>query len=296
MIIRNEKIKSISSIIVSLGISVLVPWMFYWLIDMGIYNYVMNTVKESDRLQVYTEWYTNYEWILFIVEFLLNISVTIILLKYVLKLSLQDLKDWFSIQDVAELVIGLLLGAITVSIVFFLLVLTGNATVVSWQPYLTISALKYLIVFIFVGISEELFYRGFIVTSLRTFNSKPFVIIISSIIFSLVHIFNNEFNLMSFLNIILIGVVFAYMFIELKSLWMPIGFHILWNYFQGNVYGFNVSGLTVPSIFTTEYKINNLFNGGDFGPEAGLFTTLITLFAMLFLKWYLTKRKYFSDI
>ncbi len=296
MIIKKDKIKSIIYIIVSLGISFLVPWIFYWQVDIGVYNYILDTVKEADRFEVYTKWYINYNWLLLVFEFLINIFMTSIFLKCILKLSFKNIKGWFSLQKVNELVIGLLLGAITISTVFFLLLLTENANVVSYQPHFTPDALKYLLIFTLVGFSEELFYRGFIITSLRTFKNRFFVIMFSGIIFSLAHIFNNEFNLMSFLNIMLIGIVFAYMFTKTKSLWMPTGFHILWNYFQGNVYGFNVSGLGIQGIFTTEYKTDNIFNGGAFGPEGGLVVTLVTLITMLVLKWYLTKTKNVSDI
>ncbi len=288
-----KKFRFILKIFVALGISILVPLGFYWLVDLCVYNYFMNTVPTggADQFQAYIVWYTNYEWILFIAEFLINITVTVILLIFVLKLSRLELKGWFSLQNVSELAIGLLLSAIAISIVFFLLILTRSAYVVSWQPQFTINTIKYLLVFILVGISEELFYRGFIITSLRTIKSVPFVILLSSMIFSLVHFFNNEFNLLAFLNIMLIGVMLAYIFIKTKSLWLPTGYHILWNYFQGNVYGFNVSGVTISGIFTTKYKTNNILNGGVFGPEAGLITTFVTILAIVFLKWYLANRK-----
>lgn len=287
-----KKIKTIVYIIAALGLSVLVTQAFYWLVDLSIYNHIASSVTtgRADQIQAYAAWYTNYEWILFIVEFLINILVTAILLRCLLKLSYQDMKGWFSLQNTRELAIGLLLGAIAISIVFFALVLTGNAYVVSWQPQFTTSALKYLLVFILVGISEELFYRGFIIASLRIYGNNLFIILFSSGIFSLIHFLNNEFHLLSFLNIMLIGMLFAYTFIETKSLWLPIGYHILWNYFQGNVYGFYVSGVAVPGVFITEYTDSTIFNGGDFGPEGGLITTLVTLLVFIFLKWYLTNQ------
>ncbi len=293
MKVNNEKIKSIVYIIAAIGISLLVPWGFYWLVDLGVYNYIINTVStgRTDQIQAYLTWYSNYEWILFIIEFLLNISVTAVVFKYMLKLSLSNIKDWFPLQNIREFVIGLLLGVSAITIVFFTLVLTGNVSVTSWQPRFTNNVLKYLVVFILVGVSEELFYRGFIITCLRTYKNRWFAILFSSLIFSLVHFINNEFNLLAFLNIMLIGLMFAYAFLETKSLWLPIGYHILWNYFQGNVYGFHVSGITIQGIFTIEYGDSNLFNGGVFGPESGLITTLVTLLVILFLKLYLLNRK-----
>lgn len=293
MIIKNEKIKSIVYTIVALGLSMFVGRVFYWLVDLSVYNHIMATVTTGrpDQIEAYMAWYSNYDWLLLILEFLINILVTVVCLKYLLKLSSRDIKGWLPLENIRELAVGLLLGAVSISIVFFTLVLTGNAHVVSWQPQFTTNALTYLLIFILVGISEELFYRGFVIATLRTYQNKWFSILLSSIIFSFIHFFNNEFHFLSFLNIVLIGIVFAYAFIETNSLWLPIGYHILWNYFQGNVYGFNVSGITVPGIFITEYQENTIMNGGGFGPEGGLVTTVVTLLAMLFIKWYVSNRQ-----
>jgi hypothetical protein len=53
---------------------------------------------------------------------------------------------------------------------------------------------------------------------------------------------------------------------------IPIGLHVTWNLFQGNVFGFPVSGLdlTGATFIATRQAGPTLLTGGPFGPEAGL--------------------------
>jgi hypothetical protein len=53
---------------------------------------------------------------------------------------------------------------------------------------------------------------------------------------------------------------------------IPIGVHITWNFFQGNVFGFPVSGsdFSIATFISIEQGGPGLWTGGVFGPEAGL--------------------------
>lgn len=43
-------------------------------------------------------------------------------------------------------------------------------------------------------------------------------------------------GLLSLFNTFLAGMLFAYMFIKSGKLWLSSGFHIAWNYFQGDIF------------------------------------------------------------
>ncbi len=62
---------------------------------------------------------------------------------------------------------------------------------------------------------------------------------------------------------------------------MPIGYHIAWNFFQGNVFGFNVSGTTVHGIYNIYALKNNVLTGASFGPEGGILTTIVIVIGLL---------------
>ena len=68
---------------------------------------------------------------------------------------------------------------------------------------------------------------------------------------------------------------------------MPIGFHITWNYFQGNIWGFLVSGTVAEgSMYQVKVLEENLINGGAFGPEGGLIVTGILVLTFIFVMYY----------
>ena len=55
------------------------------------------------------------------------------------------------------------------------------------------------------------------------------------------------------------------------TLWLPIGIHWAWNYVQGNVLGFAVSGNPVrDKIFTSIISGPDWLTGGIFGAEASV--------------------------
>ena len=153
-------------------------------------------------------------------------------------------------------------------------------TFIFWDTFL------YLILYIFVGFAEEILGRGYIISVMKQTRNIPLMVSVSAVVFSLMHIFNSSFSLIPFINIVLIGVVFALMYIWSGNLWMCIGYHIAWNYFQGNVFGFPVSGMESKGIITTIYSENNIINGGGFGPEGGLAVTAIIIAGLLFVRWY----------
>ena len=75
-------------------------------------------------------------------------------------------------------------------------------------------------------------------------------IIVSSVIFALMHSMNAGISLLAYINLFLFGISMGYLFIKTENIWMCIGYHITWNYFQGDVFGFLVSGNVTDSIYS----------------------------------------------
>jgi ADP-ribose pyrophosphatase YjhB (NUDIX family) len=116
-------------------------------------------------------------------------------------------------------------------------------------------------------------------------------VVISSILFGLIHGLNPHFNLFAALNIALAGVAFCYAYLITGNLWLPFAFHFAWNFFQGPVFSFPVSGMSSGGLLLTQVsQTESVLTGGAFGPEGGLTGLGAQLLGLLIL-WLWAKRR-----
>lgn len=193
-----------------------------------------------------------------------------------------------------DLFAGLLIGAVSFTVVAFILLATKSVEMVNGlgMPKFSRSLLVELVVFIFVGINEELFCRGYCMTVLKQTKKAWVPLIVSAIIFSAMHSMNGGISLLAYINLFLFGIFMGYLFMKTKNLWMCIGYHITWNYFQGDVFGFLVSGNNTDSIYKIKVLSSNIINGGSFGPEGGLVVTILLVISVLLVYKFIPNREY----
>ncbi len=151
-------------------------------------------------------------------------------------------------------------------------------------------ALLILLVFIFVGWNEELLSRGYHLQTLASGINLFWGILLSSAVFGILHLGNPNATWISAAGILLAGVFLAYGYVRTGQLWLSIGLHIGWNYFEGVVFGFPVSGLDIFALTQITVDGPALFTGGAFGPEAGLVLLPALLLGFLATRWYTRHR------
>ena len=142
--------------------------------------------------------------------------------------------------------------------------------------------------FIIVAISEEVLIRGYVLRNLMYSFNKYTALIISSILFSLIHGFNPDMSWLSYLNLFLAGILLGTSYIYTKNLWFPIALHFSWNFFQ-SLFGFNVSGQNLYSLIEFKIAKSNLINGGLFGFEGSIFCIVIQLVLITTILIYYNK-------
>ena len=138
------------------------------------------------------------------------------------------------------------------------------------------------ILMLLVALAEEIAFRGFVLGHLLTAGVNRFVaLFLSSALFSLMHIFNPNFSLIAFLNILLAGILIGSTYIYTRNLWFPIALHLFWNWLQGPILGFEVSGGRLGgTLLSLELPEENIINGGAFGFEGSVLCTALMIIAI----------------
>jgi membrane protease YdiL (CAAX protease family) len=145
-------------------------------------------------------------------------------------------------------------------------------------------------IFITVGWQEELFSRGYQLQNLADGVNTPVAVGLSSLIFAFLHAGNPNITWVAFIGLFLAGVFMAYAYLRTRQLWLPIGLHIGWNFFEGAVFGFQVSGLESYRLILQNVEGPTLITGGPFGPEAGLILLPALLVGTFFVYIYTKNR------
>jgi membrane protease YdiL (CAAX protease family) len=177
-----------------------------------------------------------------------------------------------------DILAGILIAFLMMGLIFLIEWWLGWASVegFAWQTdaisTVILNMLQYLGIFILVGWNEELLFRGYRLQNLSDGLNPVWGVLLSSLWFGIAHLANPNTNAKFFVatGIFLAGVFLAYGYISTKQLWLPIGLHIGWNFFEGVGFGFPVSGLDIYHLTRISVSGPELWTGGAFGPEAGL--------------------------
>ena len=150
--------------------------------------------------------------------------------------------------------------------------------------------------FLLVALFEEILMRGYILGRLlHTRMNKFLSLFISSALFALLHIFNPEIDFLPMLNLLLAGMLLGASYLYTKNLCFPISLHLFWNWIQGPVLGYEVSGNNfISSMLTLHLPEDNVLNGGAFGFEGSLICTVLMIVFTILIVWWGEKREAIS--
>ena len=117
-------------------------------------------------------------------------------------------------------------------------------------------------------------------------------VLISSLLFMMLHLLNPNLSVIGLLNLFLFGLFAALFALYEGGLWGVFAIHTVWNWAQGNIFGFEVSGTEVSGaiILNLAETGPDWLTGGAFGPEGGLVVTAILLVSS-FLVWLANWRR-----
>jgi uncharacterized protein len=141
------------------------------------------------------------------------------------------------------------------------------------------------------AVLEELLLRAIVFRIVEQAAGTSAGLVFSAVLFGLLHAINPGATPFSSAAIALeAGVLLAVAFVITRSLWLPIGIHMSWNFVQGGLFGAQVSGFAPShSLVRTVLDGPTILTGGAFGPEAsvvsmGVCTLASIAFAVLILR------------
>jgi len=148
-------------------------------------------------------------------------------------------------------------------------------------------------IMIMVAIAEEIVFRGYILNNLMESFNKWLALAISALLFTLFHLGNPGIGFIPILNIFVAGVLLGINYVYTKNLWFAILFHLSWNFVQGPLLGYKVSGINLPTLLQTKLSGSELLTGGAFGFEGSVIALGLILITCMVL--YLTFEKLLAN-
>lgn len=194
--------------------------------------------------------------------------------------------------------IGIIVGVLLLAVSVVAIRLTGNIEYCG--IYKNANYVYILLIiggFIIQGATEEILCRGIVLHALKENAPVRIAIVVSTILFIMPHwlaLFGGEiiYGIIGIANLVLISVIFSLLTIHFKSIWAACGLHSFWNAILYSVLGLNLSGndKTVTAIFSMQSVGENIWNGGIYGIEASLITTVVLAVATILI-WYMRRKR-----
>jgi hypothetical protein len=263
---------------------IILPYIFI----VGIFQYIGALIAKADLVDANSQKTSEQHIIMSFFALLGTFLVIWLFMKYLDKEHFM--KVGFDTKNrLNEFLIGIGIGAFIMTAGYLLLLFLGEINferVIFDFKEIIIS----IFLFIIVAVMEELLMRGYILKNLMISFNKYVALIISSILFSLMHAFNPNIDLFSLTNIFLAGILLGISYIHTKNLWFPIALHLSWNLFQ-TIFGFNVSGQKNYSIIEFSITENNLLNGGKFGFEGSILSLIAMIVTIVGIEIYYRRQK-----
>lgn len=243
-------------------------------IILGAFCLVLSQLIASITVDVfYMKFQVGSSSLLFALRGFLEISFFCITLKIYTKKILKIDLSFFRIKkpkvDLHWLLIAVLLPSCVIG--FYLFFLDGSICYDSRNSLESniAFALKLALV---SGITEELFFRGYVMKIVENKWGKGFAIFVPSIVFACLHSFRGIGGV-DFLQLLIAGTIVGIMFSLITyfgdNIWNAVIVHVIWNLLVLGVFNISTNS-NYSSIINYSYESNNmLITGGQFGIEAG---------------------------
>jgi membrane protease YdiL (CAAX protease family) len=177
---------------------------------------------------------------------------------------------------------GGLFGIGCIAVCVTLIALTGSVSLSAGKISL-VFFLYYILYFLVIAVFEELLFRTYLLFVFAETYPIWLAVVINGLLFGLVHATNPGFTWLGMVNISLAGILFSLFTIQYKSISWAIGIHLGWNFAQGILFGYKVSGTDTPGLLIAQPTGIYYLSGGTFGVEGSVICTLVLTAIIIYI-------------
>ncbi|MEP7043194.1 MAG: type II CAAX endopeptidase family protein [Dokdonella sp.] len=192
--------------------------------------------------------------------------------------------------------LGAGIGTVAMLAIAALIVAAGGVHL-SLDPARSLAALGSAAwVFACVALFEETLFRGFVFQRMVDGTGVWVAQLSLALLFAVAHWDNPGMDrttqVFATVDTALGAIVLGLAYLRTRSLALPIGIHFGWNWAQGALLGFDVSGFTQAGwLHATVLDKPQWMTGGKFGPEASVFAVMVDLVTLVLLwRWRSTSQ------
>lgn len=205
---------------------------------------------------------------------------------YLFYINRNDVKSVFGIEISRQVIKASILFFVAILLLFFSLtylnVFLNKITVT--ETYNFYPPIAGFIPNLSTAVFEELFFRLLLFGSLVEFvKSRTLIVIMVSVLFSVFHFPETT---LTFSSYFLGGVMYGYVYLKFKNILVPVAIHFSWNFIQGTVFGYPVSGMRSVGVLELSISPDPFYNGGNQGPEASMMGILLRILIILMIYLY----------
>lgn len=223
----------------------------------------------------FSSWHHSLLWV---VAALAMIVAAVALLRWVDRRPPATLGLGFGTGWLAEIGLGLAGGAVLTGILVAALLLTGSVSLRLTPDFASslASMPRYLFIFAAAATVEELVFRGYPLQVLAEGSRRWIAGLLLCLVFTWAHASNPDVTAVGIANVFLAAIVLTALYFQTRRLWLPIAFHMSWNFAQSWLWGFDVSGITIEDrLLVVAPSGADLLTGGEFGLEGSVLTTVL---------------------
>jgi len=174
---------------------------------------------------------------------------------------------------------GFFISLVLVGVAVALLGVIGSYRIADLNPDKKV-VIDLFMKFMIGALLEEIIFRLIIFRLTEELLGTWIALIIQAVLFGFAHMANDNSTLFTSFSVIIVGgIIYTGAFIYTRRIWLALGLHAGWNYFQSGIFGMPNSGTAYKGLIFPDIQGKEWITGGSWGIEASYIAILVVLIA-----------------